>query len=96
MKIGQKVALKGKVSAIDTNLSKICFDSLKIDCGDGTVHNKDHYWVNYSDRLKIVGLVKGDTVSFTAVVRQYLGLDTKKRQIMKIGIHKLRNVRKEN
>ena len=90
MNVGQKIALSGKISAFDTRLNKVCIDGLKVD-GDS---KKDHVWVNYTDRLKLVELQVGDMLSFTAIVRSYLGLDTEHKQTIKIGICKLRNIKK--
>ena len=89
--IGQKVSVIGTVSAFDTALNKICFEGLRVDEGE---FHKDHAWVTYSDRLKVVGLVIGETITFTATIREYIGIDSKERQVTKIGIEKLRNIQR--
>ena len=84
--IGKKFWFTGKVGVYDHNLNKTCIEDLHSVEG----FTRDHVWVNYTKRLDFV---RGTKISFTALVIEYIGLNGAK-QVKKIGIKNVRNVRR--
>lgn len=73
----RRVEVEGTVTRVGTfwdakarmNVPAVCVGNLEIREGDHPV--VDHVWVSYADLMLKAGVVKGDTVRFTAQVYEY-------------------------
>ncbi len=54
---------------------------------------RSHCWVSHPEIKALKGVKTGDMVTFSAEVRAYPGIDENYKQVIKLGLHKIYNVK---